>query len=80
MDISISQFLLFLVIFVRITSILILIPVLGSPGVPMYSRLGLALLLSVILFPVIRAQKPEIPQVLMPLTLTIGKEVLIGLI
>lgn len=54
-------------------------PVFGAQGVPALVKLGLAAGLSVVLFPLIQAQEPAIPQELLPYAGLIIKEVLIGI-
>lgn len=54
-------------------------PVFGAQGVPALVKLGLAAGLSVVLFPLIQAQEPAIPQEHLPYAGLIIKEVLIGI-
>lgn len=54
-------------------------PVFGARGVPGMVKLGLALSLSIILFPLVLAEAPVIPKELFPLVGIIIKEVLVGL-
>jgi len=66
----------FLFVFVRTTSIVLLAPVFGTSTIPLRVKLGLIVLLSGVLFPLI-APVP-MPQDLLGLTLGIGAEVSIG--
>ena len=54
-------------------------PVFGARGVPALVRLGLAASVTVVVFPLIHVQAPEIPSEMFPYIAIIIKEVLIGL-
>jgi len=70
---------LFILIFSRWAGMVMIAPVFGARGVPGLVKLGLAASLSVVLFPMVRAQAPEIPTELFPYAGIIIKEVLVGL-
>lgn len=57
-----------------------LAPVFGARGVPMMVRVGLAASLTVIIYPLIHALNPTIPDELLPYLGIVIKEVLLGLV
>ncbi len=66
----------FLFVFVRTGSIVLLAPVFGTPTVPLRVKLGLIILLSVVLFPLVTPV--AMPQTMIGLTLGLGSEMAIG--
>jgi len=66
----------FLFVFVRTGSIVLLAPVFGTPTVPLRVKLGLIILLSVVLFPMVTPV--AMPQTMIELTLGLGAEIAIG--
>ena len=79
-NISLHQFIVFFLGFVRIATILCTVPIFGFNAVPNTVKAGLAFLISLILFPVIEAGEFKIPVDLWPFILMVLKEVLVGLI
>lgn len=71
---------LFLLILSRWTGMIMLAPVFGARGVPGVIKLGLAVSLSVIIYPLISAAQPAIPSELLPYVAVVIKEVLVGLV
>lgn len=70
---------LFLLIFSRWAGMVMIAPVFGARGVPGLVKLGLALSLTLILYPLALAADPVIPTELWPLMWIMIKEVLVGL-
>lgn len=71
----------FLLVFVRISAMIMMIPVFGDSIVPMAIRWGLSLLLTMILFPLVRAGLPPLGDMqLLSLVIGMGGELLIGII
>ena len=66
-------------VFARVAAFAMLIPGVGETSVPPRIRLGFALLLSLVLYPVVRGGLPPEPQSLDGVVAQIGIEVLIGL-
>ena len=71
---------LFLLILCRWTGMIMLAPVFGARGVPGMVKLGFAVSLTVIVYPLISAGKPPIPIELLPYVAVVIKEVLVGLV
>ncbi|NLI94184.1 MAG: flagellar biosynthetic protein FliR [Peptococcaceae bacterium] len=70
---------LFILIFSRWSGMVMIAPVFGARGVPGMVKLGLAASLSLVLFPLVLAKQPAIPNELFPYIAIIVKEILIGL-
>jgi flagellar biosynthetic protein FliR len=70
---------LFLLIFSRWAGMVMIAPVFGARGVPAMVKLGLAVSLSFLLYPLLLDKAPSIPTEMIPLVGVIIKEVLIGL-
>lgn len=71
---------LFLLVLSRWAGMIMLAPVFGARGVPGMVKLGFALSISVILYPMIQGSNPQIPLELLPYIGILIKEVLIGLV
>lgn len=71
---------LFLLILSRWTGMIMLAPVFGARGVPSLVKIGLAGSLSIILYPMLLATKPEIPVEVLPFMGLVIKESLVGLV
>lgn len=71
---------LFLLILSRLAGMIMLAPVFGARGVPGMVKLGLAFGLSVILYPLIKASNPAIPETLLLYSALVAKETFIGLV
>jgi len=54
-------------------------PVFGARGVPAMVKMGLAVSISVVLFPIVMAQAPVIPEGMFPFVGILVKEILLGL-
>ncbi|MFB3925562.1 MAG: flagellar biosynthetic protein FliR [Syntrophales bacterium] len=70
----------FLLIFIRVSTMIIVIPILGERFVPVRVQAGLSLLVSVLIFPIIQAQTPKLSSDVLALFLRMGGEVLIGVV
>lgn len=78
MEIYVEQFLLFFVIFARITALIAVAPIFGHQSIPVQVKAGLGTLLSFILYPMISQQAPVIDLELIPFFILIIREVLVG--
>ena len=67
-----------LLIFLRVGLILIMLPVLGHSVVPMQTKAGLALLISILLYPVVAPTVPAIPLAPVALAVIAVKEIFIA--
>ena len=66
-------------VFARVGALVFLLPGVGEAAVPPQVRLGFALLLSLVIYPVVRDRLPGVPATLAALAGHIGIEVAIGL-
>ena len=66
-------------VFARVGALVFLLPGVGESAVPPQVRLGFALLLSLVIYPVVRDRLPPVPDTLAALAGHIGIEVAIGL-
>lgn len=71
---------LFMVIFARVGTILMLMPALGESSIPARMRLTFALAFSFVLFPLLSATLPTLPNDLISIGVLLGHEIAIGLI
>lgn len=67
-------------VFARVSALVMLLPGIGEQGVPPRVRLGLALLFSLCLFPVVSPTLPPIPTAMSGLIGVLIKEILVGLL
>lgn len=68
----------FLVVFVRISGIFIVTPIFGSRNVPVYVKAGLALAISMILFPLIFQSNVHLPDHIFPYAIMLAGELMVG--
>ena len=80
MDIYVSQFVVFLLLFVRITSLVVTAPVLGYEAVPVQVKVSLGLFLALVFYPLVSIHSPQIDTRLLPLVIVALKEVSVGLL
>ncbi len=78
--ISAQQAEAFFLIFIRVTAIMITIPILGDAAVPARVKAGLSLIMAMLLFPVVQAQISHSSFDIFSLVLRILGEVLIGVL
>ena len=71
---------LFLLILARWAGMVMLAPVFGARGVPGLVKLGLAVSVTIILYPLLAGTQPDIPLELLPYIGLLVKEVLVGLV
>ncbi len=61
LPLTVDQIQYFLLIFVRISTVIALVPIFGSYQIPAQIKVALSITLAIIMFPVIMAAKPEFP-------------------
>jgi len=71
---------LFLLVFTRITAILVLLPIYGQNGVPPLLRIGLAAVVALLVAPQLDAASVQIPQQLVPFVVALVQEAFIGIV
>lgn len=80
MEVYVTQFVLFLMLFARIASLVIIAPVFGHQSVPAVVKIALALFLSFVLYPLAAEKAPSMDLQLLSLVLVALKEVVVGLL
>jgi flagellar biosynthetic protein FliR len=80
MEIYVSQFVLFLLLFARVTSLVVIAPVFGYQNVPVQVKVALGLFLAFVLFPVVDGMAIPVDLQLVSLALLVIKEVIVGLL
>ena len=71
---------LYILIFARVGSILMLLPALGEMTIPANMRLGFALVFSLVLFPLISPTLPALPNDVLQVLVYLAHELAVGLI
>ena len=79
-EITLAEVLILFLVFVRIVAIIALFPIFGHRSVPVVAKIGLALFLSILLFPSVKNTGITVPDSVFPLLMLITKEVLIGMV
>jgi flagellar biosynthesis protein FliR len=74
-----AQFYLFILVFIRIVTVLVLIPIFGYEVIPLTLKLGLSVLLTFLVVPLLPATGIVEPQNIPMLFFAIGREVVAGL-
>ncbi len=80
MEIYITQFITFLLLFARITSLIVLAPLFGHQTVPLQLKVGLGIFLAFVMFPISQNADVITNLQLFPLVILILQEVIVGLI
>ncbi len=71
---------LYILIFARVGSILMLMPALGEMSIPARMRLSFALVFSLVLFPLVSPELPALPTDMMQVLVYLVHEIIVGLI
>ncbi len=79
MEITVSQFLLFGLLFARITSVIVAMPVLGHQGIPPQAKIALGLFLSLVMFPLVSSNAPKVELQLLSFVVLVVQEIFVGL-
>ena len=79
MEVYVGQFVLFLLLFVRITSMIVVAPLLGHQSVPVYVKVGLGMFLSFVLYPLM-AGKAHVDLQLFAFIVAVLQEAAVGLL
>lgn len=71
---------LYLLLFARVGTMLMLIPALGEQIIPARLRLSFALAFTLVLYPLISSELPRLPNELLPVIVLLFHEIIVGLI
>jgi len=80
MDILVGQFLLFVAIFARVTSLVAVAPLFGNQSIPTQTKAGLGAFLSFILYPMVARSAPTLDLALVPFVILVLREVMVGIL
>jgi flagellar biosynthetic protein FliR len=80
MEIYVAQFLVGLMMFIRVTAVLVTAPLLSHESVPVQLKAGLGVFITYLLFPVVAHQTPALDVKLIALVLIGMKESLVGIV
>jgi len=80
MEIYVSQFLLFILIFARVASLVAVAPVFGHPGVPVQMKAALSIFISFVLYPIVNRHPLQIDVQVLSFAVIVLKEVFTGLV
>ena len=78
-EIDLQQLVLLFLVFGRIAAIIALLPIFGHNNVPVLAKIGLAIFLSLIVYPAVKSTTVQVPDSVFPLLFLFVKEVVIGL-
>ncbi|MCX7984349.1 MAG: flagellar biosynthetic protein FliR [Bacteroidetes bacterium] len=79
-EVTIQQFVVFILIFLRVSAVIVVAPITGHLTVPVQAKVALALFLSYVLFPLVVTHTPSINVHLLTLLLIALKEIVVGLL
>ena len=80
LEVYVGQFGLFLMIFTRVASVIVIAPIVGHQAVPIQIKVGLGLFISFILFPLLSHTMPVLDLQLGVLVLVALKEIALGVL
>lgn len=80
MEVYIAQFMLFLLLFARIITVIALAPVLGHQNVPSYVKIAIGLFFSFVMFPIVSSFPVNIDMKLVAFVMLVIREVAVGLV
>lgn len=79
-DYSLEQFQIFLMILLRTGALLLAAPILGHRTIPTHTKIGLALVTSMVLFPMVSSKTVHLPSHLLSYGVLLVREIVMGLI
>ncbi|MFP4522216.1 MAG: flagellar biosynthetic protein FliR [Fibrobacterota bacterium] len=79
-DLTVDQITLFFLCFIRVVSIIVMMPVIGSGNIPMRVKSALSFFIAIALFPTFPEYTAELPSAVFPFAVIAVKEVLVGIV
>ncbi len=76
---SLQQFQAFLFIFMRVGALLFFAPIFGSRNVPLQLKVGFALIISIIVYPMVKINLDYLPERIFPMAILLTGEIFIGI-
>jgi len=80
LNISLPELQIFFLIFLRVSAILMTVPLFSSKNIPLLFKIGLAISISVLLFPILSLNEELITSEVIPYGIEIVSEILLGVI
>lgn len=80
MEIYVAQFLVFIMLFARVTALIVVAPMFGNQTIPVQLKVALGLFLAFVMYPLAAGTAPVISAELLPLVMMATKEVIVGLV
>lgn len=77
---SLDNLQIFILILIRVTAILFFMPVLGTRNIPSLSKIGLSMVISLLLVPIVRMDSQSFPQVPLYFGFFLLKEIILGMV
>ena len=78
LSISLPKLQLFLLIVLRVSAMVMTLPIFGSRSIPLFFRLGLAFAAGFVLFPVLKLSPRPLPVNMVSFVFGVGREILLG--
>lgn len=75
-----DQMKIFILILIRVTAILFFMPVLGTRNIPTISKIGLSMMITLLLIPLLKIDSQSFPQEPMYFAFFLLKEIILGLV
>ncbi|TAK25339.1 MAG: flagellar biosynthetic protein FliR [Chloroflexota bacterium] len=79
MDIPVTSFQAFFLVFTRVGGVVVTLPILSSRNIPAPAKIGLAALLAFTMMPGAIDAQPVVPNAFLPFLLVVAQELLVGL-
>jgi flagellar biosynthetic protein FliR len=80
LNISLPQLQMFFLVFLRVTSIMMTVPLFESPNIPLLFKVGLSVTVSIILFPILKLNNTPFISEIIPFAIGVAGEIILGVI
>jgi len=80
MDVSFQDIELFFLVLARTSAIFVLLPIFGSPGIPVLAKAGASFFISLLFLPMVIDLRLILPNQVFPFLMLLSREILVGLV
>ncbi|MBI5471714.1 MAG: flagellar biosynthetic protein FliR [Ignavibacteriae bacterium] len=80
MEVYVSQFLIFVMLFARVTALIVVAPILGHQSIPVQIKVAIGLFLAFVMYPNAAGTEQVVEAEFLPIVIMALKEVIVGLI
>lgn len=80
MELYVNEFLIFVMVFVRVTALIVVAPMIGHMAVPVQVKVAIGMFAAFVMYPLASHQAAALHAELMPLVLAVLKEAAVGLL